>query len=110
MIVGFTPLEEYMDSVSVPETLCYLYSLPTSLEEPARVVVFLWLNLVRLYSLYKLLYPQKEDIILLYIGYHRIPPNKCYSQESAEPTAQPWFVSVLPEDGFGGFPKTGVPF
>ena len=30
-----------------------------------------WLNPVRLYSLYKILY--EVDIILLYIGYHSIP-------------------------------------
>ena len=34
--------------------------------------VFLAKDLVRLYSLYKILY-QKEDIILLYIGYHSTP-------------------------------------
>ena len=34
---------------------------------------FFWLNLVRLYSLYKKIVPKKEDIILLYIGYHSIP-------------------------------------
>ena len=35
--------------------------------------VFWWLNLVRLYSLYKITIPQKEDRILLYKGYHSIP-------------------------------------
>ena len=36
-------------------------------------VFFWWLDLVRLYSLYKILYPKKEDVILLYIGCHSIP-------------------------------------
>ena len=40
------------------------------------VAFFWWLNPVRLYSLYRILYPKKEDIILLSIGYHSIPKKK----------------------------------
>ena len=34
---------------------------------------FLWVSPVRLFSLYKILYPKKQDRILLYVGYHNIP-------------------------------------
>ena len=37
--------------------------------------VFWWLNLVRLCSLYEILHPPKEDIVLLYTGYHSIHIN-----------------------------------
>ena len=41
-----------------------------------RTASFWWLNLVRVHSLYKVLYPEKEDVILLYIEYHSIPSAK----------------------------------